>query len=59
MVYILDIDNNPLMPTERHGHVRRLLRDGKACVVKRTPFTIKLNYRTTTYIQEVCLGIDA
>ena len=59
MVYILDIDNNPLMPTERHGHVRRLLRDGKACVVKRTPFTIKLNYRTTIYVQEVRLGIDA
>ena len=59
MVYIIDIDNNPLMPTERHGHVRRLLRDGKACVVKRTPFTIKLNYRTTTYVQEVRLGIDA
>ena len=59
MVYIIDIDNNPLMPTERHGHVRRLLHDGKACVVKRTPFTIKLNYRTTTYVQEVRLGIDA
>ena len=59
MVYILDIDNNPLMPTERHGHVRRLLRDGKACVVKRTPFTIKLNYLTKTYTQEVSLGIDA
>ena len=58
MVYILDIDNNPLMPTERHGHVRRLLRDGKACVVKRTPFTIKLNYQTTAYVQEVSLGID-
>ena len=59
MVYILDINNNPLMPTERHGHVRRLLRDEKACVVKRTPFTIKLNYQTTTYVQEVSLGIDA
>lgn len=59
MVYILDIDNNPLMPTERNGHVRRLLRDGKACVVKRTPFTIKLNYLTTTYVQDVSLGIDA
>ena len=59
MVYILDIDNNPLMPTERHGHIRRLLRDGKACVVKRTPFTIKLKYQTTTYVQEVSLGIDA
>ena len=59
MVYIIDIDNNPLMPTERHGHVRRLLRDGKACIVKRTPFTIKLNYRATAYVQEVSLGIDA
>ena len=59
MVYMLDTDNNPLMPTERHGHVRRLLRDGKACVVNRTPFTIKLKYRTTTYVQEVSLGIDA
>lgn len=59
MVYILDTDNNPLMPTERYGHVRRLLRNGKACVVKRTPFTIKLNYQTTTYVQDVSLGIDA
>lgn len=47
------------MPTERHGHVRRLLREGKACVVIRTPFTIKLNYKTTTYAQEVSLGVDA
>lgn len=59
MVYILDINEKPLMPTERHGHVRRLLRDGKACVIRRTPFTIKLNYETTTYVQEVSLGVDA
>lgn len=59
MVYILDINNNPLMPTERHGHVRKLLREGRARVVRRTPFTIKLNYETTCYVQEVSLGIDA
>lgn len=59
MVYILDINNNPLMPTERHGHVRKLLREGRARVVRRTPFTVKLNYQTTTYVQEVSLGIDA
>lgn len=47
------------MPTERHGHVRRLLREGKACVVRRTPFTIKLKYETTTYVQDVSLGVDA
>lgn len=59
MVYILDINNNPLMPTERHGHVRKLLREGRASVVRRTPFTVKLKYETTCYVQEVSLGIDA
>lgn len=59
MVYVLDIDGNPLMPTERHGKVRRLLKDGKAKVVKRCPFTIQLLYDSTRYIQEINLGIDA
>lgn len=59
MVYVLDIDGNPLMPTERHGKVRRLLREGKAKVIKRCPFTIQLLYDSTRYIQEVNLGIDA
>ena len=59
MVYVLDIDGKPLMPTERHGKVRRLLRDGKAHVVRLQPFTIQLDYDSTTYKQEVSLGIDA
>ena len=59
MVYVLDIEGKPLMPTERHGKVRRLLRDGKAHVVRLQPFTIQLNYESTTYRQEVSLGIDA
>ena len=59
MVYVLDIDGNPLMPTERHGKVRRLLKEGKAKVVKRCPFTIQLLYDSTRYTQEVNLGIDA
>ena len=59
MVYVLDIDGNPLMPTERHGKVRRLLKDGKAKVVKRCPFTIQLLYDSTRYVQEINLGIDA
>lgn len=59
MVYILDIEGKPLMPTERHGKVRRLLRDGKAHVAKLQPFTIQLDYESTTYKQEVSLGIDA
>lgn len=59
MVYVLAIDGSPLMPTERHGKVRRLLKEGKARVVKRCPFTIQLLYDSTRYIQEINLGIDA
>ena len=59
MVYVLDIEGKPLMPTVRHGKVRRLLRDGKAHVVRLQPFTIQLDYESTTYKQEVSLGIDA
>lgn len=59
MVYVLDKEGKPLMPTERHGNVRRLLRDGNAHVVRLQPFTIQLDYASTTYRQEVSLGIDA
>lgn len=59
MVYVLDIDGKPLMPTTRHGKVRRSLKEGKARVVKRCPFTIQLLYDSTRYTQEINLGIDA
>lgn len=59
MVYILDIAGKPLMPTERHGKVRRFLRDGMAHVVRLIPFTIQLDYESKGYTQEVGLGIDA
>src|SRR5574344_378702 len=59
MVYVLDINGKPLMPTERHGKVRRMLRDGKAKVVRREPFTIKLLYEPkTNVVQSVTLGVD-
>lgn len=43
------------MPTNRFGKVRRLLKNKLAYVVKRIPFTIKLNYETTNFIQQVNL----
>ncbi len=58
MVYVIDIQGRPLMPTERHRKVRRLLRDGLARVVTRTPFTIQLLYETTPFVQPVTLGLD-
>lgn len=59
MVYVISQDGQPLMPTDRHGNVRRLLKLGKAKVIKRCPFTIQLLYNSTNYTQEISLGIDA
>ena len=58
MVYVQDINGEPLMPTTRHGKVRRLLKDHKAVVVNLCPFTIRLMYISTNYKQEVTLGVD-
>lgn len=44
MVYVQDINGKPMMPTTRHGKVRRLLKENKAVVVSLCPFTIKLTY---------------
>ena len=59
MVYVLNKNGEPLMPTERHGKVRRMLRDGKAHVVRLLPFTIQLDYSSEEVVQEVSLGVDA
>ena len=55
-VAVISIDGKPLMPTG-NGKARHLLKDGKAKIYKRNPFTIQLTYETTTYTQpiEVCL----
>lgn len=59
LVYVLDINGHPLMPTERFGKVRRMLRDGQAKVVRREPFTVKLLYETkNNEVQETTLGVD-
>lgn len=59
MVYVLDVNGAPLMPTDRHGKVRRLLKSKRAKVVKRTPFTIQLLYKSNKYTQPLTLGVDA
>lgn len=59
MVYVLNFDGQPLMPTDKHGKVRHLLKDGRAEVVKRCPFTIRLLYDNTHYTQDIVLGVDA
>ena len=57
MVYVISIDGKPLMPC-KPVIARLLLKQGKAKVIKRTPFTIKLLYQATSYTQPLTLGID-
>lgn len=57
MVYVLAIDGTPLMPCT-NAVARMLLRDKKAKVKRREPFTIKLLYETTKYTQKLTLGVD-
>ena len=59
MVYVLDKDGHPLIPTNRHGKVRRMLKSGQVKVVKKCPFTIQLMYESEHNVQLVSLGIDA
>lgn len=57
-VYIVDRRGKPLMPTTRFGHVRKLLKEGKAVAISNNPFTIRLKYDSTHYTQPVHEGID-
>ena len=59
MVFVINKDGQPLMPTKNHAKVRILLKNKKAKVVKYCPFTIQLLYSTTNYTQEITLGVDA
>lgn len=59
MVYVLNQNGQPLMPTDRYGKVRRLLNEKKATVINRCPFTIQLLYNTGDAAQPVSLGVDA
>ena len=59
IVYVLNKDGLPLMLTHRLGKVRHLLKEGKAKIIKRNPFTIQLNYECKNYTQNVTLGVDA
>ncbi|MBO8436093.1 MAG: RRXRR domain-containing protein [Spirochaetes bacterium] len=42
MVYVIAQNGKPLMPTQRHGKVSHMIKDGCAKVARRTPFTIQI-----------------
>ena len=57
-VYVLNKNGEALMPCKPQK-ARKLLKNGKAKVVDRTPFTIQLLYGSSGYKQSVNLGVDA
>ena len=58
MVYVINKNGKPLMPC-KEAKARHLLRDKKAKVVKKIPFTIQLLFDCEENIQPISLGIDA
>lgn len=57
LVYVQHQDGQSLMPT-RPAKARHLLRAGKAKVVSRSPFTIRLLVPSGKHVQPVTLGVD-
>ena len=58
VVYVLNRHGKPLMPCHA-AKARILLKQGKAKVAQRTPFTIQLLYGSSGYRQPVTLGVDS
>jgi len=57
-IYVLNKRGKPLMPTTANK-ARRLLKEGRAVVVQRTPFTIQVLHQTGEAVKPVCLGVDS
>ncbi len=57
LVYVQNKHGKPLMPTNP-AKARILLKEGKAKVVLRKPFTIQLKHGSSGYKQDLTLGVD-
>ena len=57
VVYVINKHGKPLMPC-KPSKARKLLKQKKAKVVRKEPFTIQLLYGSYGYKQEINLGVD-
>lgn len=57
-VFVLNKHGQPLMPCSPRT-ARKLLKNNKAIVAKKEPFTIKLKYGSTGYKQAISVGVDS
>ena len=59
MVYVLNKEGKPLMPTKRYAKIRILRKKGLLKIVNVKPFTVQLLYDTKNITQDITLGIDS
>lgn len=57
-VYVLSKERKPLMPCS-YAKSKRMVKTGKAKVIKRFPLTIQLNFECKNQVQDISLGIDS
>lgn len=57
MVYVLNTEKKPLMPC-KEAKARRLLKQNKAKIYKKEPFTIQLLFICENQTQDIALGVD-
>lgn len=57
VVYVVNQNGHPLMPC-KPSKARKVLRDGRAKVTCRSPFTLQLLWDCEEHVQEVIVGID-
>ena len=58
MVYVLNIEGKPLMPC-KEAKARKLLKENKAKIYKKEPFTIQLLFVCENQTPDITLGVDA
>lgn len=58
MVYVLNTEKKPLMPC-KEAKARKLLKQNKAKIYKKEPFTIQLLFICENQTQDIALGVDA
>ena len=58
MVYVLNTKEKPLMPC-KEAKARKLLKQNKAKIYKKEPFTIQLLFICENQTQDITLVLDA
>ena len=59
LIYVLDFEGNPLMPSSRCKHFRLLLKDNKAKIVSYKPFVVQLLYDSSHYVDCLTFAPDS